>query len=207
MTGYFGVTKDEPQRTDGPRFSSGVSAGRLLSPFPVEVPKKLKREATVVSGFGRRLLPKWKLHFLLNPLLSFVVSSSFSIRPLKERVGQPGRALWTQCPRGLWLCGLQGSPAVHGVEGSGGLGGSLPNPRTGLGPAPVRAELGALHSATRRSLCRRQFWGHTPPHCSLSGNRDDWREIPWRGLPCPALPTPLPWETRGGGRAGLSKFL
>lgn len=49
----------------------------------------------MVSCFGRTLLPKWKLHFLLNPLLSLVESSLFSIRPLEEWAGQarPGWVL------------------------------------------------------------------------------------------------------------------
>jgi len=35
---------------------------------------------------GENFLPTEKLHFLPNPLLSFVASSSFSIGPLKEWV-------------------------------------------------------------------------------------------------------------------------
>lgn len=46
----------------------------VLSPFPFEVLKGLKGEVVkVVSRFGRTLLSKWKLHFLLKPLLSLVV--------------------------------------------------------------------------------------------------------------------------------------
>lgn len=41
-----------------------------------------------VLPLGRTLLPKWKLHFLLNPLLPLVVSGSFNIRLLKEWVSQ-----------------------------------------------------------------------------------------------------------------------
>lgn len=44
-----------------------------------------------MSRFGRTLLPKQKLHFLLNPLLSLVVSSSFNVRPFEEGVG-PARS-------------------------------------------------------------------------------------------------------------------
>lgn len=151
----------------------------------------------VVSGFGRSLLrPKWKLHFLLNPLLSFVVSSSFSLRPLKEWVGGPARSdVWAQCERGLRLRRFQGSHALRSfVSRAGGSGRIASKPSHWPGPHSVRAHLSALHSATRRSLCTRQFWGHTLPHCSLSGNRGDWCESPRSCLPCPALPTPLPWR-------------
>lgn len=48
----------------------------------------------MVSCFERTLLPKWRLHFLLNPLLSLVESSLFSIRPFEEWAGlaRPGQA-------------------------------------------------------------------------------------------------------------------
>lgn len=40
-----------------------------------------------MSRFGGTLLPKQKLHFLLNPSLSLVVSSSFYVRRCEEWVG------------------------------------------------------------------------------------------------------------------------
>lgn len=110
-------------------------------------------------------------------------------------MGQPGRTSGLNVRGALGSAGFrEATPSGPWCRGQAGLGGLLPNPPTGPAPHPVRADLSALHSATRRSLCTRQFWGHTLPHCSLSGNRGDWCESPRSCLPCPALPTPLPWR-------------
>lgn len=68
---------------------SGPEVQRCLSfvPSSSEVLKGLKGEVVVVC-FGRTFLPKGKLHFLLNPLLSWAVGSPFSLRPLKKWVDQ-----------------------------------------------------------------------------------------------------------------------
>lgn len=89
MSGDFKAVKGEPQRMTALDLVQRFSAVWLLSSFPFKVLKGLKGEVVMVrSRFGRTLLPKWKLHFLLNPLLFLVVSGSFAIRLLKERVNQ-----------------------------------------------------------------------------------------------------------------------
>lgn len=160
-------------------------------PFPFEVPEELKDEAAVVSCFGRALLPKWKLHFLLNPLLSLVLSSSFNVRPFEEWVGPPRSGPLTPLQRGLGLCRSgSGEPCHGGVLSATGLGGLLPDLHTGLAPRVCRSR--RVRSFIQRSLFRQQS-GHTPPHSKLSGSHGDGGRlgVKSRGdaLPCPACIT------------------
>lgn len=64
----------------------GLALVRLLSPFSLWGTERIKRRGGEGVAFGENFLPTEKLHFLPNPLLSFMASSSFSIRPLKEWV-------------------------------------------------------------------------------------------------------------------------
>lgn len=129
VSGCFRAVKGERWHTGGPWLVSEVQCYMSLFPFPLEVLKGLKGEEVVASCFGRTLLPEWKLHFSsLTPLLHVVVSGSFAIWPLEERLARPDQALSTQLRRGLWLCGSEsGKPCRPGVWAQLVLAGLPPN--------------------------------------------------------------------------------
>lgn len=139
-----------------------LSAVRLSSPFPFEVLKGLKGEVVVVSRFGRTLLPKWKLHFLLNPLLPLVISASLCIRPLKEWVSQARLGPLDSTSEGFQFCRSEsGKPGCSGGVECSWVWADCFQTFTLVGPA-MQADLGEFRNFIQKSLCRMQFCGSHP---------------------------------------------
>lgn len=166
-----------------------LSAVRLSSPFPFEVLKGLKGEVVVVSRFGRTLLPKWKLHFLLNPLLPLVISASLCIRPLKEWVSQARLGPLDSISEGFQFCRSEsGKPGCSGVSSAAGFGRMASKPSHWS--APQCRQIWESSGISFRSPCAGcSSVGHIPPHSNLSGShRDGCLGIKTHGKakPCPA---------------------
>lgn len=166
-----------------------LSAVRLSSPFPFEVLKGLKGEVVVVSRFGRTLLPKWKLHFLLNPLLALVISASLCIRPLKEWVSQARLGPLDSTSEGCQFCRSEsGKPGCSGVSSAAGFGRIASKPSHWS--APQFRQIWESSGISFRSPCAGcSSVGHIPPHSNLSGShRDGCLGVKTHGKakPCPA---------------------
>lgn len=183
------------------------SAVRLSSPFPFEVLKGLKGEVVVVSRFGRTLLPKWKLHFLLNPLLPLVISASFSIRPLKEWVSQARLGPLDSTSEGFQLCRSEsGKPGCSGVSSAAGFGWIASKPSHWSAPQCRQIwESSRISFRSPRAGC--SSVGHIPPHliCQEASVMDVWVSNPMERL-SPALLASLPWRSQREGLGSKNSF-
>lgn len=149
------------------------SAVRLSTLFPFEVLKGFKGEVVVVSCFGRTFLPKWKLHFLLNPWLPLVISSSFSIRPLEEWVSQARLGPLDSTSEGFQLCRSEsGKAGCSGVSSAAGFVRIACKPSHWSAPA-MQADLREFQNFIQRFCAGCSSVGHIPPHSNLSGNHRD----------------------------------
>lgn len=154
--------KGEPQCMTALDLVQRFSAVRLSTLFPFEVLKGLKGEVVVVSRFGRTFLPKWKLHFLLNPWLPLVISSSFSIRPLEEWVSQARLGPLDSTSEGFQLCRSEsGKAGCSGVSSAAGFVRIACKPSHWSAPA-MQADLREFQNFIQKSLCRMQFCGSHP---------------------------------------------
>lgn len=156
------AVKGEPQCMTALDLVQRFSAVRLSTPFPFEVLKGLKGEV-VVSRFGRIFLPKWKLHFLLNPWLPLVISSLFSIRPLKEWVSQARLGPLDSTSEGFQLCRSEsGKAGCSGVSSAAGFVQIASKPSHWLAPAMQAGRFGRVAEFHSEVLCRMQFCGSHP---------------------------------------------
>lgn len=181
----------------------GLVLVRFLSPFSLWGTERIKRRGGKGVVFGENVLPAEKLHFLLNPLLSFMASSSFSIRPWKEWVVQA----WTGLQRGLRLLrSASGKPSLPGLLSDAGFGWMASKPSHG-----------SAHDACRSRRVPWLRWEApawagilwaTPLCTSVARKPLGWVcrcQVPAKML-CPALPTSLPWGNRREGLGSKDSF-
>lgn len=127
---WWGAPEGEPQRTENPWVSVGVEGHTSfvsLSPWGTE---RNRGEVMMVLCFGRTLLPKWKLHFWLCPLLSLWWKAVHSVSG-PSRSGLAGLG-W------VLLGPVSGKPCHPGLLSEAGFGRWLPSLSRGSAPrAPI----------------------------------------------------------------------
>lgn len=144
----------------------GLALVRLLSPFSLWGTERIKRRGGEGVAFGENFLPTEELHFLPNPLLSFVASSSFSIRSLKDWVVRAWMALWTLLQGGLQLLrSASGKPRHPRLLSDVRFGQMASKPLHWSAPQCTQVLESSL-TPSRGSCLGRNSVGHTPLHFS-----------------------------------------
>ena len=174
----FRVMEGEPECTENAWFSAGVEGHMSFVSLSLWGTARNRGEVMMVLCFGRTLLPKWKLHFWLSPLLSLWWKAVHSMSgPWRSGLARPGLVLFGP---------VSGKPCHPGLLSEAGFGRRLPSllrrsaPRAPIlessltsSGVPVQAAVLGSHPFPRQFARKPCWW--VPRY----------RQVPRRCTPCP----------------------